>query len=340
MTKRIRSAELLSWCVLAAITLGGCALFPRNSVECTDIAPLASRSVALEAVPGSSWVYQLQSADPSSLAESEYEVAVIDYSRDGSEAGAYTSAELDAIRSAGGPSTILAYLSIGEAEDYRWYFDGSWLTVFGQPGRNAPCWLGRTNPDWAGNYKVQYWSNDWYEIVLAYVDEIVAAGFDGVYLDIIDGYEYWSDGENGEGFSIAERETADRMINLVLTIGNRARSSDAGFLVVPQNGEGILAFDDGEGDFAAGAYLDAISGIGIEDLYYDGTEPASETSVRMAFLQQVSAGDKTVFVVDYVDDGTDSTANSARIDDFTSRASADGFVPYAARSNRELDEIN
>lgn len=39
------------------------------------------------------------------------------------------------------------------------------------------------------------------------------------------------------------------------------------FYIIPQNGERILEYDEN------GTYLDTISGIGIEDLWYDGTDP-------------------------------------------------------------------
>ncbi|TAN37800.1 MAG: hypothetical protein EPN23_04615 [Verrucomicrobia bacterium] len=43
-----------------------------------------------------------------------------------------------------------AYLSIGEAGDYRGYWEKEWSA---QP----PTWLGAENPDWKGNFKVRYW---------------------------------------------------------------------------------------------------------------------------------------------------------------------------------------
>jgi cysteinyl-tRNA synthetase len=48
---------------------------------------------------------------------------------------------------------------------------------------------------------------------------------------------------------------------------------------------------------------------------------------------------KPVLVVDYVDVGT-RPLPAAIVADFRARATGDGFVPYAARSDLELDEIN
>jgi cysteinyl-tRNA synthetase len=85
-----------------------------------------------------------------------------------------------------------------------------------------------------------------------------------------------------------------------------------------------------------------ISGIGAEDLYYDETreKDSGDVAVRLVYLRQIHGAGTTVLVVDYVDDGSGSTANAARIADFESRVTAEGFIPYAARDDRELDEIN
>jgi cysteinyl-tRNA synthetase len=56
-------------------------------------------------------------------------------------------------------------------------------------------WLDKENPEWAGNYKVKYWAEEWQRIITgnrdSYLRNITDVGFDGVYLDIIDAYEYF-----------------------------------------------------------------------------------------------------------------------------------------------------
>ncbi len=88
---------------------------------------------------------------------------------------------------------VVAYMSIGEAEDYRYYWKDEWY-------QNPPDWLEEENPDWPGNYKVKYWNKEWQSIIFgsedAYLDKILSVGFDGVYLDIIDAYEYFEEKDN------------------------------------------------------------------------------------------------------------------------------------------------
>ncbi|SDF34822.1 cysteinyl-tRNA synthetase, unknown class [Methanolobus vulcani] len=94
------------------------------------------------------------------------------------------------IKSNGGSRLVIAYMSIGESEDYRYYWDESWRV-------GSPEWLEAENPDWEGNYKVRYWDEQWQDVIYgnedAYLDMILDAGFDGVYLDIIDAFEYFED---------------------------------------------------------------------------------------------------------------------------------------------------
>jgi endo-alpha-1,4-polygalactosaminidase (GH114 family) len=47
----------------------------------------------------------------------------MDYSRDGSDEERFTTEQISALEdSPGGPKTILSYMSIGAAEDHRWYW--------------------------------------------------------------------------------------------------------------------------------------------------------------------------------------------------------------------------
>lgn len=101
---------------------------------------------------------------------------------------ALTAAQVNALKTKpdGTRRLVLAYMSIGEAESYRFYWQPGWK-------EGNPEWLGEENPDWDGNYAVAYWQAGWQAIIFQYTDIITAAGFDGLYLDKVDGYEYWED---------------------------------------------------------------------------------------------------------------------------------------------------
>jgi len=105
---------------------------------------------------------------------------------------AFTASEINQLRNKanGGKRLVICYMSIGEAEDYRYYWKDSWNVA-------KPNWVATENQDWPGNFKVKYWNNEWQEIIYknsdSYLNKILTADFDGVYLDIIDGFEYFEE---------------------------------------------------------------------------------------------------------------------------------------------------
>ena len=276
------------------------------------------------------WTYQLQNTQPSAAASSGFNMIVMDYATDGTEANKYTATQINTIIQ--GNVSPICYISIGEAENYRYYWESVWNS-------SPPSWMGNENPSWSGNYKVRYWDSDWKAIIYTYLDKIIAQGFSGIYLDIIDGYEYWSDSNNGEGFQLTEQEAAEKMITFVKEISEYCRITKAkpNFYIIPQNGSGILAYD------SSSSYLNSISGIGVESLWYEGITEKTSTEVteRTIYLDTIVNAGKPVFSIDYVDNGTGySGQNKTRIDTYRANALAKKYVPYVGISNLALDEIN
>ena len=265
----------------------------------------------------SSWGYQLQNADPAELAASAYDVIVMDYSRDGTDAGAYSVSEIQSIKSSG--KIVLAYFSIGEAEDYRFYWKSWW-----KPGN--PSWLGPENPDWRGNYKVRYWQAGWWKSAMKpYLNRILAAGFDGVYMDIIDAYWYWH-----EEFGRPVKVTASDMVDLVGRIGKYARTRSPGFILCPQNGESII--DDAGSASVRNRYFALIDAIGVEDLlYHFGT--LKDRNYRMNLLKKYGNAGKKIFNIEYV--------GATKWDAYLGKVCALAFemIPYAGVPDRELNEL-
>ncbi|MEO7990883.1 MAG: endo alpha-1,4 polygalactosaminidase [Chryseolinea sp.] len=84
----------------------------------------------------------------------------------------------------GGSRLVICYMSIGEAEDYRYYWSDLNKSL-----------IYRENTDWEGNFSVKYWETSWKDVIYgndqSYTKKILDTGFDGVYLDIIEAYEYF-----------------------------------------------------------------------------------------------------------------------------------------------------
>lgn len=292
-----------------------------------------------QAQAGEAWLYQLQNPAPARIEQSGFTKVIMDYSHDGTADEAFTAAEIAPLAAKG--RTALCYFSIGEAEEYRFYWKKEWK------GAKRPAWLGRENPDWEGNYCVRYWQPEWRERVLQpYLEKIVAQGFSGVYLDIVDGFEYWGDpdsyGPNGETLGpddpADETEAARRMVDLLAWIKQTGTELRKGpFLVFAQNGERLLSFP------GAKKFRAAVDGLGVESLWFHRKKalPEKDTAARLALLREGKKAGLQVVITDYIDDGSGpSGQNGARIREFIARCNREGFDHYAARQNQELDAIN
>ena len=152
----------------------------------SNIASLPDAQNFLYLINPSAFANRQQFVD--NLAATDYDLLIIDlFGPDGVALTAQQVAQLKT-KACGGNRLVICYMSIGEAEDYRYYWQPGWNT-------DPPSWLAAENPDWPGNYKVRYWDPAWQQIIFtgsdSYLDRILTAGFDGVYLDIIDGFEYF-----------------------------------------------------------------------------------------------------------------------------------------------------
>jgi cysteinyl-tRNA synthetase len=266
-----------SWgCLTLALGLGLTGPLPADDVPGTAAERERTRPLAVVKRFG----YQLQKLNVAAASRSEADLLVIDPEGDGPRLTPDAIARLQR-KPSGDRRVILAYLSIGEAEDYRPYWQRAWKT-------KPPSWLGPENPDWKGNFEVRYWDPLWQRVILgspeAPLDRIVAEGYDGVYLDIVDGFEFWE--EHGQP------DARKLMVDWVRAIANHARNSRPGFLVVPQNGE-ALGGEPG--------YLSLVDAIGREDLYYNGDQPQDPNDIQEAEsdLALFQKAGKPVFLIEY-----------------------------------------
>ncbi|MEZ6095449.1 MAG: endo alpha-1,4 polygalactosaminidase [Pirellulaceae bacterium] len=232
------------------------------------------------------------------LCESTGELVIIDVAFESGPSGRWTADELKRIRESQPGRKILAYLSLGEAEDYRSYWKSEWdADSDGSPDEAAPDFLCDVNEDWEGNYRVKYWDAEWKEIVFAEVERIVEQGFDGVFLDRVDAYEEQEELESGDYESDrinpeTKQSFRKDMLDLVFSLGGRARSRRPEFLIVPQNGSQLLDDDN---------YLELIDAIALEELFFYEDEP-TDSEDQKRILKYVSRLDanKPVLLVEYV----------------------------------------
>ena len=241
-----------------------------------------------------SWGYQLRIRDLAPLAAADADLLVIDHGlaarRDGKLL--FDTAEIERLKARpdGRRRIVLSYLSIGEAEQYRFYWQGSWCQR-----ATAPKWIGAVNPNWPGNYPVRFWDADWQRLMLdgpdSYLAKIQAQGFDGIYLDRADVWSEWT----------RERPSAERdMVTFLSRISAAARGRDRGFLVVMQNAEELLAHR---------TVRRALDGVAKEDLLHgvnftEAPNSAGTVSDALTHLKRARRDGLPVFAVEYLSDPT------------------------------------
>ncbi|MBN1265246.1 MAG: endo alpha-1,4 polygalactosaminidase [Anaerolineales bacterium] len=293
----------------------GCSRIPQESEESGDSSDASTNESAPETTlptetppdwaSVNDFLYQLQGERPDRIGETAFDLLVLSISSAGN-----SSDRIPVLKhSPGGEKIILCYLSIGQAEEYRFYWQPEW-------DEEPPAWLEEPDPDWRGDYWVRYWESGWQEVIFgtpdSYLDRIIELGYDGVYLDRVDAYWYFE--EQG-------RETAAReMVDFVLALTEYARQKKPGFGVFPQNAEELgIQFPD---------YLATVTGIGVEDLYYGyprdhQASPPEWTTERETILDTWAAAGKLVLTIDY-------TSVPEQISDAYDRSRSRGFIPYVA----------
>lgn len=213
-----------------------------------------------------SWAYQIQELEEDGavdvLVASEYDMLVIEPTRSVVGSQAFDTADLVA-RLHGRGKLVLAYIDIGEAEDYRTYWQDGWEAPSGG-GRGTPDFLLTVDPDgWSGNYPVAYWDGRWKNVVIYDQDSLLNMalddGFDGIYMDWVEAYleETVVAAADDEGL-----DPAAEMVALIRDTRDHARARRPGFLLLAQNAA-ELAEERPE-------YLRVIDGLAQEDLSFGG----------------------------------------------------------------------
>lgn len=239
-----------------------------------------------------SWAYQLKNLGPEqrkAIADSPYDLMVVDYARsldtDTDGEVPLTREEVAAMQKKpdGGRRIVIAYLSIGESENYRYYWKPEW-------NKKRPAWMGAESKEWPGNYLVQYWNKDWQNIIFgnpqSFVDRILAAGFDGFYVDRSDAYYRFGD----------TQQARDRMVDFVINLSAYIHSKKTDASIMIQNAEELLDRPN---------FVAAIDAIAKEDLVFGIThreERNKNDDIEWSdkLLRQAQDKGKRIFVVEYL----------------------------------------
>lgn len=130
--------------------------------------------------------YTSKSAMIQAIASTNFDVILIDLFYNGE---AFTPAEIQQLKTkaTGAKRLVIAYLNIGSAENFRYYWQNDWKL-------NNPKWIKKKYDGYEDEFWVEFWNEDWQKIIYgnedSYMKKVIQAGFDGAYLDNVEAYYF------------------------------------------------------------------------------------------------------------------------------------------------------
>ncbi len=222
---------------------------------------------------------------------------------------------------------VLAYVDVGQAEDWRWYWRSGWEI-------GDPEWIVGGDPnDWEGNFPVAYWYEDWEDIAiygyrdLSLVQATLDAGFDGIYMDWVEAFSDDSvvdkvQDDFGLGRAAARSKAAELMFDFIEKIGDHARVTDPDYLVVAQNASDLYEYNPAR-------YREVIDGIALEAIWWDGVNDDEDADGAGAFDDWGDPAGYNVLTNDLYGDWTEEV-----LDDLA--ALPDGFPTFCVEYAQDI----
>jgi len=158
---------------------------------------------------------------------------------------------------------ILAYIDVGQAENWRWYWQEGW-----EPESVYQAdWVTDVDPnDWTGNYPVAYWYDEWYNICIygtngnSHLLTTLNYDFDGIYMDWVEGFTHEAVVEQAADEGI---DATNEMFWLIEELHTLATNVNPDYLVVAQNAADLYKHNPS-------LYTQIIDGIALEAIWFDG----------------------------------------------------------------------
>lgn len=256
---------------------------------------------------------QLQGQSYQSLSAANFQLGIVD-----PDDALLTNTQISSLESTG--KSLIAYLSIGEAEDYRSYWQASWNT-------SPPSFLLGQDPNWPGNYNVEYWNPAWQSIIINEATALAKAGYNGMMLDVVDAYTVSAVAAAAGGIANARAD----MVSFVEAIAAATKAINPNFRIIQNNALDLLTVNPDDPTSATNtAYLSHIDGVVAESTFYDGNTPTTWQAGNVQYLEHAVSAGKDVLAIDY-------PTTAAAQQSFVTQAIADHFVPFIGAPN--LDSI-
>lgn len=217
-----------------------------------------------------SWVYNIKDTGTKrqrkQLIETLVDMYVIEplvtesWNRDFDIRGLISDIKRSNVEKRGVEPLVLAYVNIGQAENWRWYWQKGW-----KPG--SPEWIAGKDPSgWPGCYPVLFWHEEWQQIVIEIIEKTLAAGFDGIYMDWVEVFVERNVLSEAKAQGI--KETHELLFDFFEIIRTYAReeslNQNPDFLMIAQNASFLFERNPQR-------YVQLIDAIAIEGVWFSAT---------------------------------------------------------------------
>ena len=199
----------------------------------------------------------------------------------------------------------IAYVNIGEAEDYRWYYPDI-----------KPEWMFGKNPNWPDHYYIDVNNADWQQLILDKIlPRVFRKDFPGVFLDMVD---------------VASPELHPSTREGVIALIGKIRRAYPDKVIIMNDGTFLVD--------QVSNYIDAVCVESVFSTYNFSSRtyfmrPKGESDQRCGELAGIVKRFGTkIFLIDYAAAG-DATTKASVI----AEARRHGFIPFVSTIN--LDTI-
>jgi uncharacterized protein (TIGR01370 family) len=214
---------------------------------------------------------------------------------------------------------LWVYTSIGEAANFHeYYVNGGWDT-------NPPDFIIGQNPEFSSAFRVKFWDPDWQDVVITRIEGLMAKGYNGVYMDVIDTYLV-PDVVAAFEAEFPGGDIKAAMTDFVVNISETLKAIDPDFRIIAQNATALLNNDPintlDQPLSPNTRFIDAIDGLAKESTFVLGDLiPPPWGPYDARYVQNVLNAGKFVIGLEY--------PGSAYAREYAwETALSSGYIPY------------
>lgn len=255
------------------------------------------------------WSFETSLPDPIANRSGFGDLAVIDHNAIQHDRRSGERKAMTALQSKpnGARRLVLGYLSLTEAEQRRPYWLSEWqATAIG----TRPSWLLEENPQRRGNWRVNIANTGWHAKLFgtedSLIDRMLAAGFDGVYLDSGN----LLDKEHVLAQDASDRsETEWQLAELVSRIATYVRLQHPRFIIMLDDAEALIDRTPVASAIDIAVKHDLLFG------HHSTGRPNRNTDIEanVASLKRVVEAKRPIFIVEHLADAALATSARRRI---------------------------